>query len=257
MDIFLTLAFLFYIGSLVGWGIEVLFRRFFSSANPQRRWINPGFLTGPYLPLYGFSLCALYLLAQMEGFLPISNLVLRKLALFALMALVVTAVEYITGLIFIKGLHTKLWDYSSQWGNIGGIVCPKFTFFWAVLSALYYFLVHPHILSALEWLSNNLAFSFVIGLFYGVLLVDAADAIQLAAKIRAFADGHEIVVKYEDLKAHIRDSKEKAREKARFLFSMHSRMPLAEQLERYFEKHRESFEKQRSELREKRKKKSE
>ena len=129
MNIFLTLAFLFYIGSLVGWGIEVIFRRFFSSANPQRRWINPGFLTGPYLPLYGFSLCVLYLLAQMEGVLPIQNLFVRKLMLFALMALVVTGVEYITGLIFIKGLHTKLWDYSTQWGNIGGIICPKFTFF--------------------------------------------------------------------------------------------------------------------------------
>lgn len=66
MNFFLTLAFLFFIGSTIGWGIEVIFRRFFSSANPERKWINPGFLNGPYLPLYGFGLCFLYLLASLE-----------------------------------------------------------------------------------------------------------------------------------------------------------------------------------------------
>ncbi|MGN0035225.1 MAG: hypothetical protein ACI364_05820 [Coriobacteriales bacterium] len=35
--------------------MELFFRRFISSNNPQRKWINPGFLAGPYLPLYGFK----------------------------------------------------------------------------------------------------------------------------------------------------------------------------------------------------------
>ena len=61
MNNFLILAFLFFIGCFLGWGLEVLYRRF-SPANVSRRWINPGFLVGPYLPLYGFGLCALYLL---------------------------------------------------------------------------------------------------------------------------------------------------------------------------------------------------
>ena len=82
MNFFLKLAFLFCIGSLLGWCIEVLFRRFFSA----KKWINPGFLVGPYLPLYGFSLCTLYLLAMLEEFIPISSPVLRKLVLFAVMA---------------------------------------------------------------------------------------------------------------------------------------------------------------------------
>ena len=60
MNLFLTLAFLFCIGSVLGWGLEVIFRRFFSA----HHWVNPGFLVGPYLPLYGSSLCVLYLLAM-------------------------------------------------------------------------------------------------------------------------------------------------------------------------------------------------
>lgn len=149
MSLFLTIAFLFFIGSMAGWVIEVVFRRFFSSANPERKWINPGFLSGPYLPLYGFSLCVLFLLSLLEQYIPIENTALRKAALFAVMAAAVTLVEYIAGLISIKLLHVKLWDYSKQWGNIQGIICPKFTLGWAILSAVYYFLIHPRIENAL------------------------------------------------------------------------------------------------------------
>ena len=56
MNQVLIFAFLFFIGSCLGWCMEVFFRRFFSRANPERKWINPGFLAGPYLPLYGFGL---------------------------------------------------------------------------------------------------------------------------------------------------------------------------------------------------------
>ena len=68
MNRVLVVAFLFFMGSLIGWGLEVVYRRFFSDANPERKWINPGFLIGPYLPLYGFSLSAVYLLS----FIPVS-----------------------------------------------------------------------------------------------------------------------------------------------------------------------------------------
>lgn len=233
MDLFMKLAFLFLIGSLIGWGIEVVFRRFFSAANPERKWINPGFLSGPYLPLYGFSLCVLYLLASCEPLLPVPNPVWRKAALFAVMALCVTGVEYLAGLIFIKGLHVKLWDYSTQWGNVNGIICPKFTLFWLALSAAYYFLVHPHILDSLAWLANNLAFSFFIGFFYGVFAIDFVASARLVARIKRFAEENGIVVRLEELRAHIRKSREERSEKARFLLSLYSSVPLGRHLKEY------------------------
>ena len=63
MSMFLTLAYLFFIGAVLGWCLELVFRKFFSSANPEHKWINPGFCVGPYVPLYGFGLCILYLWA--------------------------------------------------------------------------------------------------------------------------------------------------------------------------------------------------
>lgn len=67
MSMFLTLAFLFAMGSMAGWVLEVFFRRFFSTANPERKWINPGFCTGPCLPIYGSGLCILYLISIVGG----------------------------------------------------------------------------------------------------------------------------------------------------------------------------------------------
>lgn len=246
MSIFLVLAFLFFIGSLVGWCLELIFRRFFSSANPVRKWINPGFLTGPYLPLYGFSLCILFLLANLEGYIPIQSIPLRRTLLFCVMALFVTLIEYFAGLIFIRGMKVKLWDYSREWGNFQGIICPKFSFFWAVLSAVYYFLIHPYILDALRWLSENLTFSFCIGFFYGIFVIDFAVSVNLLTKLRAFAKENEMVIRFEELKQHIAQQMEKQREHRRFLFAMHPHRPMTEYLKSYSERLRDEIQKRKN-----------
>ncbi len=230
MNSFLILAFLFFVGSIFGWCLEVVFRRFFSSSNPERKWINPGFCTGPYLPIYGFGLCGLYLIALLERLIPIDNLVLKRGVLFLLMAVSMTGIEYIAGIYCLKRGKVRLWDYSDEWGNIQGIICPKFSLFWAVLGAVYYFFIHPYILDALQWLSRNLAFSFVIGFFYGVFLIDVAHSAQLMAKLRKWARENDAVVRYESLKAQIRRRSEETREKYHFFRPFRSERPLSEHL---------------------------
>ena len=54
-QVFLIVLYLFFFGGVGGWVLELFFRRFFSGANPERKWLNPGFLFGPCLPLYGFG----------------------------------------------------------------------------------------------------------------------------------------------------------------------------------------------------------
>lgn len=235
MNLFLTLAFLFCIGSVIGWGIEVVFRRFFSA----HHWVNPGFLVGPYLPLYGSSLCLLYLLAMLEPLIPVENAWVKKLLLFVVMAFAITVLEYVAGVIFIHGMKIKLWDYSNRWGNIKGIVCPLFSFFWMVLSAVYYFLIHPHILTALHWLSENLAFSFGIGFFYGVFVLDVVYSTHLMVKIRAFAAEVNIVVRLEELRGDVREALQKRRMR-HFFFPMHTGEPVRELLDKYFAQHFQS-----------------
>lgn len=239
MNLFLILAFLFFIGSLSGWVLELFFRRFFSTANPERKWINPGFCTGPYLPLYGLGLCLLYLIASMEDNTLIPNPVWNKIALFALMAVCMTAIEYIAGFLSLKITNVRLWDYSDEWGNIQGIICPRFSLIWALLGSIYYFFIHPYILDALFWLSQNLAFSFFIGLFFGVFLIDVAHSAHLVAKLKAFAEDNDVIVKYENLKAHIRSIQDKNKQKHHFFLAFRTEQPMGE----YLKAHVSSFEK--------------
>lgn len=239
MNLFLTLAFLFFIGSVFGWIMELFYRRCISRANTERKWINPGFCTGPYLPLYGCGLCLMYLIASLERYNFIENPFLNKTVLLIMMAVCMTAIEYAAGILSLKTIKVRLWDYSDEWGNIQGIICPKYSLIWAMLGAVYYFLIHPHILGALTWLSQNLAFSFVIGLFFGVFIMDAANSVQLVAKLKKYAEENEVIVKYEAIKAHIRIRHEERKQRYHFFRPFRSDIPLSEHVAQL----RDSFEK--------------
>ena len=243
LNILLVLALLFFMGSLFGWVLELFYRRFISPANPDRRWINPGFLTGPYLPLYGFSLCALYGLAHIR-ITWISQPVIRQMMLFLVMSVVVTVIEFVAGMIFIRQMKIKLWDYEKEWGNIKGVICPRYSFYWAVLSAIYYFLIHPRILDSIYWLANHLSFSFFMGFFYGVFAVDFWYSMRIMARIKKFAKDNDIVVRYEILKSTIKSKSEEMKEKSSFIFSFRAlskEWSFPEYLKYYLEKEQNRF----------------
>lgn len=230
MERFLTLAYLFFIGSIAGWCMEVVFRRHFSPANPEKKWINPGFCTGPYLPIYGFGLCVLYLVAELEGHLLIAGAFWRKALVLLVMGLSMTAIEYVAGILCLKLAKVRLWDYSDCRGNIQGIICPAFSAMWTALGAFYYFLLHPWVKSILERLHDNPGSSFFVGIFFGVFLVDVANSAQLVVKLRAWARENNMVVRYEALKAHIRRRTDQQKLKYRFCLPFRTDRPITEHL---------------------------
>lgn len=230
MNILLILAFLFFMGSLLGWLMELVFRRFFSSANPERKWINPGFCTGPYVPLYGFGLCIMYLICRLENYDMISDPLWNRIAFFAFAAAAMTLIEYLAGVFCYKVAKVRLWDYTDEWLNYKGIICPKFSLIWAWLCAVYYFFIDPYILNALHWLAGNLAFSFFIGLFFGIFIIDVTHAAQLTVKLHRFAKENQVIVKYENIKAHIRSLKDQTSQKHSFFHPFQSEIPITEHL---------------------------
>lgn len=205
-DAFLVAMFLFFIGSLAGYIIEVFYRRFVSA----KRWINPGFLTGPWLPLYGFGVVGLFGISL----LPIHTGArwADALIIILVMGAAMTLIEYIAGLIFIKGLKIRLWDYSKQWGNVQGIICPLYSFFWLIVSAFFYFVVDRQVIAAVTWFVSNIEFAFVVGVLLGVFLVDLGHSIGITHRIRKFAEEHNVVVHFEKLKEALRDKVEGAKE---------------------------------------------
>lgn len=230
MDLFLTILFLFAVGSTFGWTIELIYRRFFSA----KKWLNPGFLVGPYLPLYGFGLCLLYLLASIDlSFIPAR--IPREVLTILIMGLAMTLIEYLAGLIFIVGMKIELWDYSDRWGNIQGIICPQFSVYWTILGAAYRFLFHPFFHGTVIWLFDHFTFIFVVGMFYGILLVDVVWSFRLMARIRTFAKERHIVVRLEEFKKSIAEHAEKNRF-WQFIVALQERSrSTAESLQDYFE----------------------
>ena len=171
MGFFIKISCVFALGCSFGWVIEVIFRRFCRSGNPEGRWINPGYLKGPWLPVYGCGLCILYLLASLEHHLNVGGWLGRTI-LIVIMGISLTAAEYLAGVMSLRLLKVKLWDYSGEWGNLQGIICPKFAFFWTMISAAYLLFIHRYVLVLLDWLTSHAAFSILIGLYLGCFATD-------------------------------------------------------------------------------------
>ena len=234
MKILVAIATLFVIGSVTGYVIELLFRRFVS----QKRWVNPGFMVGPYIPLYGFGTAILYGLSNV----PISKFGLPNwanvLIILVTIGIALTLIELVAGLIFIKGLHMKLWDYSNQWGNFKGLICPLFSLIWFGAGAAYYFLLNPILIRALLFIAEYPIYVFFTGVVIGMIMVDFAYSLHLATMIKKMSDMAS--VKFDELKEVIADKVAGDKKKKPF-YALHflSKDNIKEYLNAYKEKERE------------------
>lgn len=206
---------LFIVASIIGWFIEVFFRRFFSA----KHWINPGFLTGPCLPIYGFGAASMYIIitlfARIED--KFSNYPLYAVTVIIVIGVVMTLIEYIGGLIFIKGMHIRLWDYSKNFLNIQGIICPLFSFIWTVVGALFFFFVYEPLGNFIAYLIANKYSIFILGIFYGVLIVDFGISVHFVERIRNFAKSNKTVIHFELLKVEVQKYLQEQKEKTNFI----------------------------------------
>ena len=48
---------------------------------------------------------------------------------------IITVLELVTGVIVNLKLGWEIWDYSGEWGNFLGQICPLYSLFWILLSA--------------------------------------------------------------------------------------------------------------------------
>lgn len=227
MQILLKISFLFVIGGSIGWLLELFYRRF-----AHGKWINPGFLVGPCLPLYGTGVVLLYSICEipLDG---ISSPIARHVVVILIITAVMTGIEYVTGLFFVNVMKVKLWDYSDRPLNIQGIICPLFTFFWGALGALYYLFLHKYVCVAADWIVAHQTFGYFVGMYVGVLAVDIGYSFHIVSKIHTWAKESRITVRYEELKLAIRTHAEDLRSKRHFVFPFQTLLTLREELEHY------------------------
>ncbi|MCP4576701.1 MAG: radical SAM protein, partial [Deltaproteobacteria bacterium] len=118
----MTSIYYFLFFSLLGWIIEALYRSVI-----DKRLVNPGFLTGPYLPIYGFG--GLIILSG-HTLLQSYNLSVR--AVFYFVSL--TSFEFLAGFFLKKTFGIRLWDYRLRRFNLYGYVCLRFSLYWLILA---------------------------------------------------------------------------------------------------------------------------
>ena len=225
MSYFLIFVFIFFIGSTYGWVLELLFRRLCHG-----KWVNPGFLVGPYLPIYGLSLSlmtGMHVYFEAHNILPIYQVIL--------MGLIITLIELVGGLIFLKQ-GVRLWDYRDRKYNFKGVICPLFTMIWIMMGAIYYLFIAQRVFNALEWFSHNLSFSYILGIFTGCIVIDFFYSTKLYVKIRKYAKNNEIDIIYEKLKMHIKDVQKEAKEKYSFLLPFRQQSRINDYVSSYKEK---------------------
>lgn len=220
----LKYLFVFISGSILGWCLEVVYRRYFGLA---KKWINPGFLSGPYLPLYGSALCVLYIISDMHILFYI------KVMLFAI---VTTSLEYLTGLFFLRVYHTRLWDYRKLKFNIQGLISPLYSLFWLILSLVFYYLLYPYFYEKIQFLYENLEFSLFVGFVLGIIFFDFIQAFNVLKKLHYLADQvdeFKVIIEYEKLKLEIR---ERFKHRGSFLFPFSGEFNLKQSVKEHAEK---------------------
>ncbi|MGI6712524.1 MAG: putative ABC transporter permease [Bacillota bacterium] len=133
----------FVIYAFIGWCTEVVY-----AASKSGKFVNRGFLNGPYCPIYGFGLVIV-----------ISTLTSLKDNLFLLFAgsmILTSALEVLTGFVLKKVFHQTWWDYSDQPFNIGGYICLRFSLIWGIACVLVIYVIHPMIVATISWIPQPL-----------------------------------------------------------------------------------------------------
>ena len=111
-EFLIDLLLLFFAFSFIGWCIEVIlkYRQF-------HKFINRGFLTGPWLPIYGFG--AVLITVSVLG---IGGFESSIGTTFVISFFVCGLVEYLASYFLEKRYHARWWDYSQKPMNLNGRV---------------------------------------------------------------------------------------------------------------------------------------
>ena len=104
----------------------------------KRKFVNRGFLIGPYCPIYGHGAILITILLQ--------KYIDDPIALFIMGVVVCSILEYLTSYFMEKIFHARWWDYSKRKFNINGRVCLIGAVVFGAFSVILIKLIHPAVI---------------------------------------------------------------------------------------------------------------
>ena len=167
----------FYTYSFLGWVFESCY-----VSIRKKRWVNRGFLKGPFLPIYGGG--AVMMLFVSYPFK--ENLILT----FFAGAVGATLLELVTGMLLEAIFKVRYWDYSNQKFNYKGHICLSSTIAWGFLTIGMNEVLHPGIIGILALLPER-PVRIVMGLVTCFLLTDITISVREALDLRNLLVGME------------------------------------------------------------------
>ena len=134
---------IFFIYSFVGWFIGTIL-----AAYRRHRFVDVGFLYGPYCPSYGLSgVLFSILLHDLKG---------QWIFLFLGGAIISFLVVYLTGFVLQLFFHRKWWDYSHKRFQFGSYVHMPYTILWGLMAVICVELVEPFLLEIVHWIPMSI-----------------------------------------------------------------------------------------------------
>lgn len=120
----------FMIYSFIGWLMECMVMLY-----NTKRFINRGFLLGPYCPIYGVGCILMILLLK--------KYVNDPLVLFLVAMIICAILEYVTSFLMEKIFKTRWWDYNNMRFNINGRICLETMIPFGLLGCLLMYVLNP------------------------------------------------------------------------------------------------------------------
>ena len=142
-------SFIFIICSVIGWCLEVIYR----SAVTHSLFI-PGFLIGPYCPIYGFGAIIVVFLCGSKS----------KLFAFLKVFILTSVLEYLISFIIEHVYNQVLWDYIELPFSIGKRISLPYSLVWGVLGLTFLLFAEPRVQSYYKKHQNMLNYLSYAGI---------------------------------------------------------------------------------------------
>ncbi len=123
--------------AFLGWCMEVICKLI-----EKGKFINRGFLIGPYCPIYGWGAIAITLLLKRYTY--------DVLVLFVMSTIICSIIEYFTSYFMEKRYHARWWDYSNKKFNINGRICLETLIPFGILGVIIMYVTNPWLLNIYE-----------------------------------------------------------------------------------------------------------
>ena len=169
-----TFVLSFFIYSVIGWVCEVLY-----CSVPRKKFVNRGFMLGPWLPIYGSG--AMTVIVLLEPFKS------HWYLLFIFAVILTSSIEYFTSFALEKIFHVKLWDYSTYPLNLNGRICALNSSLFGLLSLFLVYVVNNPVYSFVSGL-NELAVNILSLVVVAVMSGDFATSVVKMAGFRKAVD---------------------------------------------------------------------